>query len=207
MKGKYAMKQVTPLITFLFLANSILAAMVTVKDDAGAPVKDANVILVDPSGTIYKAQMTNERGEANIVSAINDIVIVLCAHDKYRAYREVGVNPSKPIEITMKKAEETGSLVFNGPTTVNIPQFKGQLNLFVGTTKSTNNIQNKMFLLCTNNGLINGKNGLSRIEVNKSILLQDRDNNRFDVTPLDLLCINRARQTHLIALIEFKKLK
>lgn len=179
------------LVFHLMAAAGTMAGTITVTDPAGKPVKDAEVFLVHPEKKVYTTGKTDENGKVELKSEYKGSVVVFCAHKDFCAFRKRGYNPDKALEVTLRKQENTGSIVCADGTGY-VPGLIGRLNPILDTS-------DRRYMYADNISLNDGTQQPVHFQLGRALKAEDRDGSRFALTVIDI--IGRT------SLIEFKKRK
>jgi predicted nucleic acid-binding protein len=99
---------------------------VTARDETGNPIVNAHILLIRENKT-YLSGVTDAKGAVLFEIPKGRLFTVFCSHNNFPAYIAREFEPVIVLEIRLKKAENTGSIICSDGTGY-LPNFEGRLN-------------------------------------------------------------------------------
>lgn len=137
---------------------------VTVLDEAGNGIPEAQVVLSADNGT-YLYCNTNERGKGKLSVQTRRAYTLIVAHPDFPSAMSEKFDPVSDIEITLNKIENVGSVIIH--STGYIPGLLGRLNPILDSS-------NRTYLYADNIAVNGGKNQPVTFALNEPMTLEDR---------------------------------
>lgn len=138
-------------------------SVVTVKDNAGNEIANAQVVLSAENGTFLQAT-TNDEGRGNFVIKTRREFSVLVAHPDFPSAVLDKYDPNEDLVMILNKIENIGSIVIQ--STGYIPGLQGRLNPILDSSSRT-------YLYADNIAVNGGKNQPVTFSLNEPLTLED----------------------------------
>ncbi|MCA1809536.1 MAG: hypothetical protein LC725_08830 [Lentisphaerae bacterium] len=167
------------------------AGTISVSDPVGNPVQDAEVVFVHPVKKLYKTGQTDENGKLDLMWESKGSVVVFCAHPDFRAFRKSGHNPDNALEITLRKQQDTGSVVCANGT--------GYVPGLTGRISPIHDTYNRLYIYADNISINDGTQQPVPFQLGRRLRAEDQEGNQFELTVVEII--------GKTSLIEFKKRK
>lgn len=151
---------------------------VVVTDSAGKPVVNANVYLIHSGKKIFVNMTTDQNGKARFGPENNGFEVVYCAHTDFCAFRKKGHDPAKPVEITLQKKKDTGSIIVD--RTGYIPGLLGRIAPIFDSS-------NRLYMYGDNISLNRGSHQPVYFQLGKPTRAEDAAGHIFDLTVEDVI--------------------
>ena len=161
---------------------------VRVTDQGGHPIQGAHVLLVAANGTYHEGR-ADQHGETKLAVPKRRLLTVFCAHEACPAHIERDFDPVNDLQLTLPKAEGTGSIICASGTGF-VPGLTGRLNPIRDTS-------NRLYLYADNIAIEGGKPQPARFEIGRSFEVEDNNGQVFDLKIIEV--IGRS------SLVEFTK--
>lgn len=136
---------------------------ITVKDDYGNLIQNAQIVLSADNGTYLQAT-TDILGKCSFEIPTRRYYSVLIAHPDYPSFILNKFDPNSDLEILLHKSDDVSSIVIHG--TGYIPKFNGRLNPILDSS-------NRTYLYADNIAIDAGKGQPVIFTINEPMSLED----------------------------------
>ncbi len=159
---------------------------VRVADDAGHPIRGAQIFLIAANGT-HQEGKTDHQGQAKLPVPKRRLLTVYCAHEAFPAHIERDFDPVRNLQIMIPKVEKMGSIIFPNGSGY-IPGLVGRLNPILDTS-------NRTYLYAENIAIEGGEQQPATFKLGSPFIVEDKNGRVFNLRIVEI--INR------LSLIEF----
>jgi hypothetical protein len=161
---------------------------ITVKDDLGTIVQNAQVVLSADNGTYLQAT-TDSYGKCSFEISTRRSYSVLTAHPNYPSFILNNFDPNSDLEVFLQNSDNVSSIIIQ--STGYIPGLNGRLNPILDSS-------NRTYLYADNISIDGGKGQPVNLTINEPLSLED---NRGIIINL----IFRFIKGHTTALIDYSR--